>query len=118
MTERGTVAHAVTPGWIHTEMVDEFARTATSESLKRVNPLGRMGKPDEVARLVEYLAVDAPAYLTGSTLYVDGGQTAMALLPGCGAATALAWLVQRVLRHRIRTARGSGRWDPRTGTVR
>ncbi len=81
LTEYGIVANAVAPGWIHTEMVDEFARNATSESLKRVNLLGRMGKPDEVASLIEYLSIDAPAYLTGSTLYVDGGQTAMALLP-------------------------------------
>jgi NAD(P)-dependent dehydrogenase (short-subunit alcohol dehydrogenase family) len=81
LTEHGIIANAVAPAWIHTEMVDDFAQNATAESLKRVNLLGRMGKPDEVASVVEYLATDAPAYLTGTTLFVDGGQTAMALLP-------------------------------------
>ena len=36
-------------------------------------PLGRMGKPEEVASLALYLASDAAAYVTGSTLFVDGG---------------------------------------------
>jgi NAD(P)-dependent dehydrogenase (short-subunit alcohol dehydrogenase family) len=43
--------------------------------------LGRVGQPDEVANIVEYLAADAPSYLTGTVVYIDGGQTAMALLP-------------------------------------
>jgi NAD(P)-dependent dehydrogenase (short-subunit alcohol dehydrogenase family) len=62
-------------------MTDDFARSASSESLARVNLLARMGTADEVARVVEFLALDAPSYLTASTVYVDGGQTAMALLP-------------------------------------
>jgi glucose 1-dehydrogenase len=36
-------------------------------------PLGRMGKPEEVAGLALYLASDASAYVTGSTVFVDGG---------------------------------------------
>jgi NAD(P)-dependent dehydrogenase (short-subunit alcohol dehydrogenase family) len=35
----------------------------------------RVGKPDEIANLIEYLALDAPDYLTGSTIFIDGGQT-------------------------------------------
>ena len=81
LADRGVTANAVAPGWIHTGMVDDFARKSSRESLLRVNLLGRMGRPDEVANVIEYLAVDAPEYLTGTTLFLDGGQTAMALLP-------------------------------------
>src|SRR5438874_13810 len=80
VADRGIQANAVAPGWIHTAMVDDFVRQATPESLKRLNILGRVGDPDEVANVVEYLALDAPAYLTGTTIFVDGGQTAMAPL--------------------------------------
>jgi NAD(P)-dependent dehydrogenase (short-subunit alcohol dehydrogenase family) len=81
LSQRGITANAVAPGWIHTDLVDDFAQKTSPESLKRVNLLGRMGRPDEVASVVEYLAADAPQYLTGTTIYIDGGQTAMALLP-------------------------------------
>lgn len=81
LSVHGIQANAVAPGWIHTEMVDEFLSGVSAESLARVNLLARVGQPDEVANVVEYLALDAPAYMTGTTVYVDGGQTAMALLP-------------------------------------
>jgi NAD(P)-dependent dehydrogenase (short-subunit alcohol dehydrogenase family) len=81
LSDSGITVNAVAPGWIHTEMTDEFARTASPDSLRRVNLLGRMGGADEVARVVEFLALDAPAYLTATTLYIYGGQTAMAMLP-------------------------------------
>ena len=81
LSDAGITANAVAPGWIHTEMTDEFARKASPESLRRINLLARMGQADEVARVVEFLALDAPTYLTATTLYVDGGQTAMAMLP-------------------------------------
>ena len=81
LSAHGIQANAVAPGWIHTEMVDDFVSRASAESFARVNILSRVGQPDEVANVVEYLAVDAPSYLTGTVVYVDGGQTAMALLP-------------------------------------
>jgi NAD(P)-dependent dehydrogenase (short-subunit alcohol dehydrogenase family) len=80
VADRGVLANAVAPGWVHTAMVDDFVQQASPESLKRLNILGRVGQPDEVANVIEYLAVDAPAYLTGTTVFVDGGQTAMAPL--------------------------------------
>jgi NAD(P)-dependent dehydrogenase (short-subunit alcohol dehydrogenase family) len=81
LSDARITVNAVAPGWIHTEMSDEFAQSASPESLRRVNLLARMGRADEVARVVEFLALDAPTYLTATTLYVDGGQTAMAMLP-------------------------------------
>jgi NAD(P)-dependent dehydrogenase (short-subunit alcohol dehydrogenase family) len=80
LADRGIQANAVAPGWVHTAMVDDFVQQASPESLRRLNMLGRVGLPDEVANVIEYLALDAPSYLTGTTVFVDGGQTAMAPL--------------------------------------
>jgi NAD(P)-dependent dehydrogenase (short-subunit alcohol dehydrogenase family) len=63
------------------KMTDEFVASKTPESLERINVRRRVGQPDEVASMIECLAADAPTYLTGSVIYIDGGQTAMALLP-------------------------------------
>jgi gluconate 5-dehydrogenase len=80
LAKSGIQVNAIAPGWIHTDMVDDFVRNATLEALSNINPLGRVGQPDEVANLIEYLAIDAPDYLTGATIMIDGGQTAAAAL--------------------------------------
>jgi gluconate 5-dehydrogenase len=81
LSAHGIQVNAIAPGWVHTAMVDDFVRNASPESLQRLNILGRVGQADEIANAIEYLTVDAPTYLTGTTLFVDGGQTAMAPLP-------------------------------------
>lgn len=43
------------------------------KALERQIPLGRIGEPEEVARLVAYLASDAASYITGTTFFIDGG---------------------------------------------
>lgn len=73
--------NAVSPGWVDTPMIAEFVEEATAEDLARVNPMARLGRPEEIAGVIAYLATDAPDFLTGSTLYVDGGQTAVAPVP-------------------------------------
>jgi 3-oxoacyl-[acyl-carrier protein] reductase len=80
LASRNIQANAIAPGWVHTEMVDDFVQGATPETLSRLNILGRVGQPDEIANVIEYLLLDAPEYLTGATIFVDGGQTAMAPL--------------------------------------
>ncbi len=77
----GVTANAVAPGWVLTPMTAAHLAGATAEQLARVNPLGRAGRPDEIADVIRYLVVDAPDFLTGSTITVDGGQTAMAPMP-------------------------------------
>jgi glucose 1-dehydrogenase len=48
------------------------------EKLLSEIPLGRMGKPEEIASLAVYLASDASTYVTGSTFFIDGGMTRQA----------------------------------------
>lgn len=73
--------NSVAPGWVRTDAAAVRLDCATEESMRRLNPVGRAGRPDEIAAVVKYLATDAPSYLTGSTITVDGGQTVMAAMP-------------------------------------
>ncbi len=77
----GVTANAVAPGWISTPMTEGDLAAATPEQLRRLNPQARFGRPDEIAEVIRWLVIDAPDFLTGSTITVDGGQTAQAPLP-------------------------------------
>jgi len=69
--------NAVAPGYIDTPMMDRFTG-GTSEGRGKViaeEPIGRMGKPEEVAAAVLWLCSDAARFVIGHTLVVDGGQT-------------------------------------------
>lgn len=77
----GVVTNAVAPGWCDTPMNQEFLATTTPDILKKVNPLGRVGRPEEIADVVWFLVDQAPSFLIGTTLYVDGGQTITAPMP-------------------------------------
>jgi NAD(P)-dependent dehydrogenase (short-subunit alcohol dehydrogenase family) len=77
----GISVNAVAPGWVRTPMTVDYLAATTPEQLRRVNPMGRAGRAEEIANVIGYLIVEAPDFLTGSTITVDGGQTAMAPLP-------------------------------------
>ncbi|MFH1643086.1 MAG: SDR family NAD(P)-dependent oxidoreductase [Patescibacteria group bacterium] len=66
--------NAIAPGMIETPMVDSIKQDpkATEGILNRI-PLGRMGKPEEIADLVVFLASDKSSYITGSIVVIDGG---------------------------------------------
>jgi NAD(P)-dependent dehydrogenase (short-subunit alcohol dehydrogenase family) len=69
--------NAICPGIIDTEMMERFTE-GTSAGRDRViaqEPVGRMGKPEEVAAAVLWLCSDAAAFVTGHAMVVDGGQT-------------------------------------------
>jgi len=69
--------NAVCPGIIETPMMDRFSGS-TPEGRERViaqEPVGRMGKPEEIAAAVVWLCSDAAAFVVGHALVVDGGQT-------------------------------------------
>ncbi len=69
---RGITVNCVAPGFIETAMTDALTE-AQKERISTTIPTGRMGKPDEVATAVVYLASNEAAYVTGQTLHVNGG---------------------------------------------
>jgi NAD(P)-dependent dehydrogenase (short-subunit alcohol dehydrogenase family) len=76
----GIRVNAICPGTIATNLVDEVvARSADPEATRRAmaerQPLGRMGRPEEIAAAVAYLASDDAGFITGTTLVIDGGWT-------------------------------------------
>ena len=67
--------NAVLPSIIETDMLDEIARGAElRENLRTTFPIGRFGRPEEVAQIVRFLCLDAPDYLTGEFIRVHGGR--------------------------------------------
>jgi NAD(P)-dependent dehydrogenase (short-subunit alcohol dehydrogenase family) len=81
LAEHDISVNAVAPGWANTPLIAEFVETATDDDLRKINPLARLAEPHELGGFIAYLASDAPAFLTCSTLVVDGGQTAVAPMP-------------------------------------
>jgi len=71
VARRGVTVNAVAPGFIQTDMTEEL----TQDWLERI-PARRLGTPEDVAAAVRFLASEDAAYVTGTTLTVDGGLTA------------------------------------------
>lgn len=65
----GINVNAVAPGYIETDMIKNLRK----DELVKLIPVGRFGKPEEVAKVVLFLVSDASSYLTGQTIKVDGG---------------------------------------------
>jgi 3-oxoacyl-[acyl-carrier protein] reductase len=71
VARRGVTVNAVAPGFIETDMTKDVP-----EAVKEAVPARRAGKPEEVAAAVRFLASDEAGYVTGTTLFVDGGMSA------------------------------------------
>jgi len=73
--QQGIRINAVNPGPIRTPMVDRFIATIPEfeSNMTALEPIGRMGTPEEVAEAVVWLCSDAASYVIGHTMVVDGG---------------------------------------------
>jgi 3-oxoacyl-[acyl-carrier protein] reductase len=71
VARKGVTVNAVAPGFIDTDMTADIA-----DAVKEAVPARRAGRPEEVAACVAFLASDKAGYVTGTTLYVDGGLAA------------------------------------------
>ncbi|MFQ5894126.1 MAG: SDR family oxidoreductase, partial [Nitrospinota bacterium] len=72
LAPKGIMVNAVAPGLIETDMSLEV-RSLAGDQIRQDIALGRFGKPEEVARVVLFLASDEAAYITGQVIHVDGG---------------------------------------------
>jgi 3-oxoacyl-[acyl-carrier protein] reductase len=72
LASRNIRANAVAPGYIQSKMTDQLPEEIKKKMLDLI-PLGRFGTPEDVAKVVLFLASDAAAYVTGQVLQVCGG---------------------------------------------
>ena len=72
--KRNITVNAVAPGFIETDMT-EAVRNAGGEKITSMIPMGRLGKPEDIANAVVFLACEESSYITGQILTVDGGMT-------------------------------------------
>jgi 3-oxoacyl-[acyl-carrier protein] reductase len=72
LASRGITVNAVAPGFIETDMTAKLGDEIQKKLIEQI-PLGKLGQPQDVARVVRFLASDDAAYITGQTLHVDGG---------------------------------------------
>ena len=72
----GIRVNSVHPGFIDTPILDQAKGTAFEELMLSVTPMGRLGRPEEIAATVAFLASDDASFMTGAEVYVDGGYMA------------------------------------------
>ena len=71
---KGITVNAICPGYIGTEMVRAIPEKVLNERIIPQIPVGRLGEPEEIARIVVFLASDDAGFITGSTVSANGGQ--------------------------------------------
>lgn len=72
LAARNIYVNAIAPGFIDTEMTEELPEDIKEQMLGQI-PLAKLGNPEDVAKVVAFLASDDASYMTGQTLHVDGG---------------------------------------------
>ena len=84
--KQGVRCNAVAPGWIDTDLNTAFIESLGNpdefrEKIGGIHPVGRTGKPEEIATLVTWLASEEASFVTGQVWTVDGGRTSQLSLP-------------------------------------
>ncbi|MBU0543860.1 MAG: 3-oxoacyl-[acyl-carrier-protein] reductase [Proteobacteria bacterium] len=72
LASRGITANAVAPGFVETDMTASLSEKVKESMINQI-PLGRAGKPEDVAAAVVFLASESAAYITGQVIHVSGG---------------------------------------------
>jgi acetoacetyl-CoA reductase len=70
----GVTVNTISPGYIGTKMVTAIPQEILDSKILPQIPIGRLGKPEEIAGLVAYLASDEAAFVTGANISINGGQ--------------------------------------------
>jgi len=74
VAKKGVTVNTISPGYIGTKMVMAIPQEVLDSKIIPQIPTGRLGKPDEIAGLVAYLASDEAAFVTGANIAINGGQ--------------------------------------------
>ena len=74
VARKGVTVNTISPGYIGTKMVTDIPAEVLESKILPQIPMGRLGKPEEVAGLVAYLASDEAAFVTGANIAINGGQ--------------------------------------------
>ncbi len=74
VAKKGVTVNTISPGYIGTKMVTAIPEDILNSKIIPQIPVGRLGKPEEVAGLVAYLASDEAAFVTGANIAINGGQ--------------------------------------------
>ncbi len=74
VARKGVTVNTISPGYIGTKMVTAIPKEILDTKILPQIPVGRLGKPEEVAGLIIYLASDEAAFLTGANIAINGGQ--------------------------------------------
>jgi acetoacetyl-CoA reductase len=74
VARKGVTVNTISPGYIGTKMVLAIPKDVLDAKIIPQIPMGRLGKPDEVAGLCAYLASDEAAFVTGANIAINGGQ--------------------------------------------
>jgi acetoacetyl-CoA reductase len=74
VAKKGVTVNTISPGYIGTKMVTAIPKEILDSKIVPQIPLGRLGKPDEVAGLIIYLCSDEAAFVTGANISINGGQ--------------------------------------------
>jgi acetoacetyl-CoA reductase len=74
VARKGVTVNTISPGYIGTKMVMDIPSDVLEGKIIPQIPMGRLGKPEEVAGLVAYLASDEAAFVTGANIAINGGQ--------------------------------------------
>ena len=74
VARKGVTVNTISPGYIGTKMAMAIPTDVLDFKILPQNPLGRLGKPEEIAGLIVYLCSDEAAFVTGANIAINGGQ--------------------------------------------